>query len=87
VLEDNGGAEKEAIDKDSLLTALASAKEAANNYDALLALDILNPIADYTYNPEADALLEKVIFALQEFDCKGALINIINLEEILNETR
>ncbi|MCL2699576.1 MAG: HAMP domain-containing protein [Defluviitaleaceae bacterium] len=82
-LEADSSVEKEKIDKDRLSAALAEAKTAAEEYNAMQALDTLAPLADFSYNEEADGLLEKVIFALEEFDCKGALTNIIKMEEIL----
>ena len=79
----NSPREKETIDKETLLTALKSAKTAAEGYDTMQALETLEPLADSTYSEEIDTLLEKVIFALQEFDCEGAINNIINMEENL----
>jgi hypothetical protein len=52
----------------------------------LTALDILRPLSGFSYSEETDGLLEKVIFALEEFNCEGALINIEKMEGFLNET-
>jgi|GEM_PF-1703674 len=72
---------KEQIGKEALSAALTDAKTAAEAYDAMGALEALAVLSGRSYSREADGLLEKVTFALEEFDCKGALINIIKIEE------
>jgi HPt (histidine-containing phosphotransfer) domain-containing protein len=75
---------KDKIDKETLLAAVIAAKEAANGFDAMGAADTLAEAAKLSYNDETDVLLKDVLLALEVFDCKGALINIIKMEEILN---
>jgi HPt (histidine-containing phosphotransfer) domain-containing protein len=76
-------ADKEKIDKETLLAALKTAKSAAESFDTMQALEAVSPLAGFSYNEEADELFEKVIFALEEFKCESALINIIKMEEMM----
>ncbi|MCL2498917.1 MAG: ATP-binding protein [Defluviitaleaceae bacterium] len=75
---------KEAIDTATLLIKIESAKNAAEGYDAMSALDIAKPLLRFTFGEEGEALLEHAVFALEEFDCQGAAEK---LEEILNTYR
>jgi CheY-like chemotaxis protein len=75
---------KEKIGRDALSTALTDAKIAAERYDAIHALEILRPLSRFSYSEETDKLLEKVIFALEEFNCQGAVTNISQMEELVS---
>jgi signal transduction histidine kinase/ActR/RegA family two-component response regulator len=76
--------QKGKIDKDTLLKTLDEVKSAAGGYDAIRAIDALSPLLDLSYSDEVDILLEKVIFALEEFNCQGAVTNINKMEELLS---
>jgi len=65
--------EKKLGDKDLLLRELARVKTAAQDYDRDKALELIAPLLDFTYDESTDALLRKTVFALEEFDCEGAL--------------
>jgi HPt (histidine-containing phosphotransfer) domain-containing protein len=82
-LESDENAKHEKIDKEKLSAALLDAKAAAESYDAVGAAEILAPIANFSYNKEADELLKNIIFALEEFNCESALSTIKKMEEIL----
>jgi HAMP domain-containing protein/HPt (histidine-containing phosphotransfer) domain-containing protein len=85
LLANAGDTVKETINREALLTALAGAKTAALDFDAMIALEAMQPLNGMTYTPEADTVLEKILFALEAFDCEGAYQHILNLEEMLNE--
>jgi HPt (histidine-containing phosphotransfer) domain-containing protein len=55
-----------------LVRALIEAQTAAENFDRDLALELLAPLAEFTYTVETDALLEEIVSALEAFDCEGA---------------
>jgi HAMP domain-containing protein/HPt (histidine-containing phosphotransfer) domain-containing protein len=77
-------AEKEPAGREALSSALKAAKTAAEEFNAVLALEALSPLADFTYNEETDTLLEQVIFALEEFNCQDALSNMAKMEKSLS---
>jgi HPt (histidine-containing phosphotransfer) domain-containing protein/HAMP domain-containing protein len=79
-------ATKEQMGMETLIEALRTAKSATECFDTTQALEVLDSLSGFSYNEEIDGLLEKVMFALEEFNCEGALINIKKMEEILNET-
>jgi HPt (histidine-containing phosphotransfer) domain-containing protein len=68
------------------LRDMARAKEAAEIFDRDLALTIISPHADFTYDEKTDELLREIIDSLEAFDCESALKKLIDLEVILNET-
>ncbi|MCL2604764.1 MAG: ATP-binding protein [Defluviitaleaceae bacterium] len=77
-------AEKEPIDTETLLTKIENIKAAAESYDTIAALDIAKPLLKFSFGREGEDLLERAVFALEEFDSRGALEM---LEEILNVYR
>jgi len=70
-------------DKSSLVKALDKAKTAAESFDRDVAMEALLPCAEFSYDEAADKLLNEIIFALESFDCEGALVNIVKLQEEL----
>jgi HPt (histidine-containing phosphotransfer) domain-containing protein len=80
-------APKQKISKEEFADVLTSAKEAAEAFDAMGAVEVLSPLLGFDYdfkiNEETNELLKQIIFALEVFDCKGAIINIKKMEEIL----
>jgi HPt (histidine-containing phosphotransfer) domain-containing protein len=64
---------------------IPKAKEAVQNFDRDLALDIISPHSDFAYDEKTDELLREIINSLGAFDCEGALNKLINLEVSLNE--
>jgi HPt (histidine-containing phosphotransfer) domain-containing protein/HAMP domain-containing protein len=83
VFEPDKAAPGRAIGKDAVFAAVTQAKAAAKGYDAVLALEKLAPLTGCLCNKEVDELLNKIIFALEEFNCGRALEDIIKMEEIL----
>ncbi|MCL2690303.1 MAG: ATP-binding protein [Chitinispirillia bacterium] len=75
--------DKKSADKSSLVQIIADAKAAAESFDRDSALEIITPCSEFSYCAQTDELLEKIVFALEAFDCEGALENIIKLEENL----
>ena len=83
VLQLETGDTKESADKSSLIQVIADAKAAAESFDRDSALEIITPCSEFSYCAVTDELLQKIIFALEAFDCEEALENIIKLEESL----
>ena len=50
---------------------------------AMAALEIMKALEGTTFSAEVDEILKKVVFALEEFNCESALINLKQTEEIL----
>jgi signal transduction histidine kinase/CheY-like chemotaxis protein len=73
-------ANKEKIDLAALAESLSEAKIAAESYDAML-----NPLKNFSFNDEAEKLLEAAIFALEEFNCPSAVADIVLIEDILKK--
>jgi CheY-like chemotaxis protein len=77
-------AEKEEADKYSIKSVIADAKKAAESFDMNGALGIISNCAMFKYDDETDKILQEIVFALEAFNCKDAVIKINKLEEILN---
>jgi HPt (histidine-containing phosphotransfer) domain-containing protein/HAMP domain-containing protein len=75
--------EKETIDKTALIAALNEAHESAESYDAVQAVEKLNPLLGFSYNNEADELIKQAVNSLEEFDCDGASAHITKILEII----
>jgi HPt (histidine-containing phosphotransfer) domain-containing protein/HAMP domain-containing protein len=69
--------------KSDLLAALAAAKTAAQGFDAMQGHEKLKPFTGSSFSKEVDELLENIIFALEAFDCEGAVAMITKLELML----
>lgn len=78
---DRDKVKKGEMDREALTEALKKAAESAGNYDAVDALDNVRPLCDYSHGKEIEESLKKIIFALEEFNCEGALKE---MEVILN---
>ena len=83
-LQINTNKTKEKADKSSLTKIVAVVKNTTENYDSILASEILTPYADYTYNDEIDKLLEKIILSLDVSDCDSAIEGLTELEEMID---
>jgi CheY-like chemotaxis protein len=70
-------------DKSSLVQALDEAKTATELFDCDVALEALLLCTAFTYDEAADKLLNEIIFTLESFNCEGALVNIVKLQEEL----
>jgi len=75
---------KKPADKELLSKGINEAKTAAEAFDSLLALGIMSPLKDYTFDGTTDELIGKTIFALEEFNYESALEFIDRLEENIN---
>ncbi|MCL1863797.1 MAG: response regulator [Defluviitaleaceae bacterium] len=73
---------KEIANKSDLLPAIAEAKAKAEDYNRDAALEIIQEKAKFSYDEKTDEQLQKVISALEAFDCEGAKNILIELEEI-----
>ncbi|MCL2048331.1 MAG: hypothetical protein FWG87_06345 [Defluviitaleaceae bacterium] len=62
-----------AADKSGLVKALAEARALAEGYDRDGALEVLTPCAQCSYDEETDEAVQKIINALEAFDCEEAL--------------
>ena len=65
---------------DTFELALADAVAAATNFDGNQALELLTPFSGGLLENEANDLLDKIISALEIFDCETALQIMIKLE-------
>ncbi|MCL2199136.1 MAG: response regulator, partial [Defluviitaleaceae bacterium] len=72
--------EKETADKATLLPAIAEAKAKAEDYDRDAALEIIQEKAKFSYDEKTDDQLQKIISALEAFDCEGAKNIMIEME-------
>jgi len=72
---------KTEVDRGEFIKAIETAAEAAKSYDAVAALEAVNPLSEYAHDKETDDRLKKIIFALEEFKCEDA---IKEMEVILN---
>jgi CheY-like chemotaxis protein len=72
---------KKTGDISQLKQAVTDAKAAAESFDRDHALEIIAPCADFVYNEHTDELLKEIIFALEAFDCEGALKKMEQLKE------
>ncbi|MCL2190030.1 MAG: ATP-binding protein [Defluviitaleaceae bacterium] len=74
---------KEAIDPAEALEKIKEARQLAEGYDAMTALETVNPLIHHAFTEEIEVLLEKAVFDLEEFDCEGAVIGLQKIEDLL----
>ena len=84
VMQSESAETKETGDKSVLLKIISEVKTATEEYDSMLALEILSPYINLTYDTEIDELLRKILFSLEASDYESALDNITAMEELLN---
>jgi PAS domain S-box-containing protein len=77
-------AEKDPVEITVVLEKVEKAKKIAEGYDAMGALEHIKPLARFSFGEEAEALLEKAIFDLEEFNCIGAVEKMGEVLTILN---
>jgi len=82
-LEQNEGTVKEKISKEKLAEVIEQAKAAAEGFDAVSAAEILGTALGFCYSEEVDRLIAEAVFALEVFDCEGAIAKIEETEEAL----
>jgi len=68
-------------DKTQLMKIIFDVKAATEEYDSMLALEVLSPYIDYSYDKETDELLRKIVFSLEASDYESALDNIATMED------
>ena len=71
-------------DKTLLPKIISEVKAATEEYDSMLALEILSKSTDLSYDTETDELLKKIDFSLEKADYENALKNITVMEDLLN---
>jgi 16S rRNA A1518/A1519 N6-dimethyltransferase RsmA/KsgA/DIM1 with predicted DNA glycosylase/AP lyase activity len=64
-------------------TALSQTKEAAEDFDSVLALGYISKLREFSYNTTVDNLLTVIANALESFNCESALEAIKELERAL----
>ena len=84
VLQPESADVKETADKSLLNEIIADLKTAVENYDGLLALELLSAYIDFSYDPETDELLKKILFSLEISNYESTLTSIEAMEEKLN---
>ena len=68
-------------DKSMLMKVIPEAKTATENYDSLLALELLAPYINYSYDPEMDELLKQIVFSLETCDYESAVACLEEMEK------
>ena len=63
---------------------LFEVKKAVEDFDSILALDILSPYSAFTYNSQTDELLKIIVFSLETSDYESALENLAVMEGLLS---
>ena len=81
-LGDEAG-EKATADPSTLAPVIETAKAAAEAFDRDVALEALTASVGYTYTDVVDALLQDIVFALEAFDCLGAVEKLTSLQEVI----
>jgi HPt (histidine-containing phosphotransfer) domain-containing protein len=76
-------ADKKTIDAETFTIALSGAKAAAEDYDAVSAMEALAEVIGCSYSKETDELLKQAIFALEKFDCGEAVSYIVKINELI----
>ena len=76
--------DKETADVSTLAPALSTAKEAAESFERDAALEALAPHSKYTYGEPIDTPLQDIVFALEAFDCLGAVEKLASLQESIS---
>jgi len=74
---------KKAADNSLPPKIISEVKEAAEDYDSMLALEILSPYIDVIYDAETNELLEKLVFSLETSDYENAFDSIAAMEGLL----
>jgi len=74
---------KESADISLLTQVVNDVKAAAEVYDAAVALELIAPHRNFSYNKDVDEMIQNIVFALEEFNCENALEIINELEEKL----
>jgi len=74
----------EPADKSALAKIISEVKAATEEYDSLLALEIISPCISNSYGTETDDLLNKIVYSLEASDYEGTLENITVMEGLLD---
>jgi len=72
-LPEKSSSVKKSGDKSSLKQILADVKNATEDFNMNLALELIAPCMDFTYDEDTDSILEKILFNLEEFDYEGVI--------------
>jgi len=82
-LQSNDSGLKEKSDKSLLIEIIPQVKTAVENYDSILATELLSPYIGYEYEPEIDELLKKIASSLEALDYEDILVSIQIMEDLL----
>jgi len=77
--EEDGAGERPAGDKRALPELLRKAEEAAGDFDAYAAAEIMQGMLEFTYGAETDSLIREAIALLERYDCENAAVIIQKL--------
>ena len=80
ILQINSANMKKTGDKFLLAEIIPELKAAVESFDSILALEILSPYTDFSFDKETDELLEKIIFSLETSDYESAIAGIDEME-------
>jgi len=84
ILQPESGGNGKIADKSLLPKIISEVKDAVENFDSILALDIINPYIDISYETGIDELLGKIVYSLEASDYDSALDNIAVLEDLIS---
>jgi len=73
----------ESADKSLIMKVILEVKAAIEDYDSILALELLSPYTEYSYDTETDDLLKKIVFSLEVSDYESALLSTVIMEDLL----
>jgi len=83
-LKSESAGTRKTIDNDLLPKIISEVKAATEDYDSMLALEILSPYINFSYDTETDELLGKIVFSLEASDYESAFENIAAMEGLLD---
>jgi len=75
---------KEKSDMSSLKRIIKTVKSAVESYDSILAMELLEPYADFSYGMDVDMMLGELVFFLDASDYDNAIAVIEKLEGKIN---
>jgi len=84
ILHPESGGNGKIADKLLLPKIISEVKEAVESFDSILALDIINPYINASYETGIDELLGKIVYSLEASDYDSALDYIAVLEDLIS---
>jgi len=83
VLQLNSAGTGKTGNKTELTKIISKVKTATEDFDSMLALEILSPYIDFKYDTEIDELLGKIVFSMETSDYDSTLDDIAVMEDLL----